>query len=100
MHRSLATTVVGLATLPTVACGSSDDLRPMLESELPTTTGLILYADENEDGPNYVDVYLEAERRWPDLTAEDWSVAAEHMVDGGTWDEVVEILGPTTTIAD
>ena len=96
MHRTLVSALVGLATLPMAACGSSDDLRPMLESELPTTTGIIVYS-ETGDGPKYVDMYFEAERQWPELTPDQWAQAATHMVDGGTWEEVTEFLVPTTT---
>ena len=99
VSRSLLITVLALFTLPFVACGSSEALRPMLESELPTTTGKIVYSEKG-DGPKYVEMYFEAERRWPQLTPDQWAQAATHMVDGGSWQEVTEVMVPTTTIAD
>ncbi len=103
MRRPLSTTTLlalalGLPAVSATACGSSEDLRPRLEAELPTTTGLVVYSEVG-DGPKYVDMYFEAERRWPDLTPDQWAQAATHMVDGGTWEEVTEFMVPTTTAA-
>ncbi len=80
------------------ACGDSEDLRPLLEAELPTTTiEPVVYYSEEGDGLKYVDMYFEAERQWPDLTPDQWATAATHMVNGGTWDEVGVFMTPTTT---
>jgi len=98
MRRLLLAAVTGLALLAAPACGSSEDLRPLLESEITTTTGLVVYSEEG-DGPKYVDMYFEAERRWPDLTPDQWALAATHMVEGGTWEEVTEFMVPTTTVS-
>ena len=84
-----------LLLLVATGCGSTD-LRPILEADLPTTTPPIVYAEDG-DGPKYVDMYFEAERRWPDLTPDQWAKAATRMVDGGTWDEVTVFMVPTTT---
>ncbi|MEC9467597.1 MAG: hypothetical protein VX980_03430 [Actinomycetota bacterium] len=96
MRRSLTTALVGLSALSPAACGSSEDLRPMLESEITTTTGYIAYSETGE-GPKYVDMYFEVRDRWPDLSEDQWARAATHMVDGGTWAEVTEFMVPTTT---
>ena len=83
------------------ACGDSEDLRPQLESELPsTTTQPVVYYSEEGDGPKYVDMYFEAERQWPDLTPDQWAEAATRMISGGTWDEVSVFMVPTTTTED
>ena len=80
------------------ACSDSKDLRPQLESALPTTTTEpVVYYSEEGDGPKYVDMYFEAERLWPDLTPDQWAAAATHMINGGTWDEVTGFMVPTTT---
>ena len=92
----LISAAFGAAVLLGSACGGSEDLRPQLEAELPTTTGVITYSEEG-DGPKYADMYFEARDRWPDLTADQWARAATHMVDGGTWAEVTEFMVPTTT---
>ncbi len=98
--RSLTLTSLafGSALLLGTACGDSKDLRPQLESEIPTTTTepVVYYAEEG-DGPKYADMYFESKRRWPHLTPDQWAAAATHMVDGGTWDEVNVIMVPTTT---
>ncbi|MBJ30440.1 MAG: hypothetical protein CL466_03350 [Acidimicrobiaceae bacterium] len=96
MRTTQVSALVGLAAVQMAACGSSEDLRPMLESELPTTTGIIVYSETGDD-PKYVDMYFEAERKWPELTPDQWAQAATHMVDGGTWEEVTKFMVPTTT---
>ncbi len=89
---------LGAVGLFASACGGTEDLRPQLESEIPvTTTEPIVYYAEEGDGPKYVDMYFEAERRWPDLTPDQWAAAATLMIDGGTWDEVTVFMVPTTT---
>lgn len=90
---------LGLATLVAPACGNSENLRPQLESDLPTTTGLIVYSEEG-DGPKYVDMYFEAERRWPELTPDLWARAATHLVDGGTWEEAADFMIPEVSQTD
>ncbi len=97
----LISAAFGAAVLLGSACGGSEDLRPQLETELPTTTseGVITYSEEG-DGPKYVDMYFEARDHWPDLTADQWAQAATHMVGGGTWDEATVFMVPTTTPAD
>ena len=45
-------------------------------------------------------MYFEAERRWPDLTPDQWAKAATRILDGGTWDEVTVFMVPTTTVSD
>ena len=83
-----------------VATGCGDtDMRSILEADLPTTTGPTVYSEDGE-GPKYVNMYFEAERRWPDLTPDQWAQAATHLVDGGTWDEATVFMVPTTTISD
>ena len=99
MRSFIPTSVAfGALLLLGLACGDSEDLRPQLESELPTTTTepVVKYAEEG-DGPKYVDMYFEAERQWPDLTPDQWAAAATHIVNGGTWDEVAVFMVPTTT---
>ena len=97
----LTSAALGAAVLLGSACGESENLRPQLEEELPTTTTepVVVYSEEG-DGPKYVDMYFEAEGRWPDLTPDQWAQAATHIVDGGTWDEVTVFMVPTTTTGD
>jgi hypothetical protein len=84
-----------------VATGCGDaDTRSILEADLPTTTGPTVVYSEDGEGPKYVNMYFEAERRWPDLTPDQWAQAATHLVDGGTWDEATMFMVPTTTISD
>ena len=99
MRSSILTSIAfGVVLLLGSACGDSEDLRPILESELPTTTTEpIVYYSEQGDGPKDVDMYFEAERQWPDLTPDQWAEAATHMINGGTWDEVNVFMVPTTT---
>ena len=86
--------------LVATGCGSAvTDLRPVLEADLPTTIPPTVYSEEG-DGPKYVDMYFEAERRWPDLTPDQWAQAATHILDGGTWDEATVFMVPTTTVSD
>ena len=95
---TLAPVAFGVVLLLGSACGDSADLRPQLESELPTTTAEpVVYYSEEGDGPKYVDMYFEAERQWPDLTPDQWAEAATRMINGGTWDEVSVFMVPTTT---
>ena len=96
MRKALIRVFCSLLLVAT-GCGDTD-LRPMLEADLPTTTGPIVYS-ESGDGPKYVDMYFEAERRWPDLTSDQWAKAATRILDGGTWDEVTVFMVPTTTAA-
>ena len=98
--RSIVPTsaAIGAAILIGSACSGSEDLRPQLESEIPTTTTEpFVYYSEEGDGPKYIDMYFEAERRWPDLTPDQWAAAATLMIDGGSWDEVTVFMVPTTT---
>ena len=99
MRSSILTSIAfGVVLLLGAACGDSEDLRPILESELPTTTTEpVVYYSEEGDGPKYVDMYFEAERQWPDLTPDQWAEAATRMINGGTWDEVSVFMVPTTT---
>ena len=60
MRSFIPTSVAfGALLLLGLACGDSEDLRPQLESELPTTTTepVVKYAEEG-DGPKYIDMYL------------------------------------------
>ena len=94
----LTSVAFGALILLGSACGDSEDLRPQLESELPTTTTEpVVYYSEEGDGPKYVDMYFEAQRQWPDLTPDQWAAAATHMINGGTWDEVAVFMVTTTT---
>ncbi len=94
----LISVAFGAVLLLGSACGDSADLRPQLESELPTTTAEpVVYYSEQDGGPKYVDMYSEAKRQWPDLTPDQWAAAATHMINGGTWDEVTVFMVPTTT---
>ncbi len=87
--------------LVATGCGSGGtDLRPVLEADLPTTTlRLVVYSEEG-DGPKYIDMYFEAERRWPELTPDQWAQAATYILDGGTWDEVTVFMVPATAVSD
>lgn len=97
MRKTLLLAFCSLLLVAT-GCGGTD-LRPILEADLPTTTGLIVYAEDG-DGPKYVDMYFEAERRWPDLTPDQWAQAATLILDGGIWDDATGFMVPTTTVSD
>ena len=100
MRKALLRVCCSLLLVATGCGGGGADLRPVLEADLPTTTlRLIVYSEEG-DGPKYVDMYFEAERRWPDLTPDQWAQAATHILDDGTWDEVTVFMVPTTTVSD
>lgn len=95
--RALGLVALGTMALLSSGCGESEDLRPVLKSEIPTTTTepIVVYSEEG-NGPKYVDMYFEAERRWPDLTPNQWAEAATFMVEGGNWDEATVFMGPAT----
>ena len=95
MRKALIRVFCSLLLIAT-GCGDTD-LRPILEADLPTTTGPMVVYDDDGDGPHYVDMYFEAERRWPDLTPDQWAQASTRILDGGTWDEVTVFMVPTTT---
>ena len=99
MRKALLKVCCSLLLVATGCGGGSTDLRPVLEADLPTTTlRLVVYSEEG-DGPKYIDMYFEAEQRWPDLTPDQWAQAATYIHDGGTWDEVTVFMVPTTTVS-
>jgi len=95
---TLGLVALGAMALLSSGCGDSEGLRPVLESEVPTTTTkpIVVYSEEG-DGPKYVDMYFEAERKWPNLTPNQWAEAATFMVEGGRWDQATVFMGPITT---
>ena len=99
LHKALLRACCSLLLVATGCGGGGPDLRPVLAAALPTTLPPPVYSEEG-DGPKYVDMYFEAERRWPDLTSDQWAQAATHILDGGTWDEATLFMVPTTTVSD